>query len=65
MPRAVKKVRNITLYGPKNTTMRSGVIYFEGIHSHDIATLLDREGIARRTSLRHALMKNWALQAPA
>ncbi|MEK6840100.1 MAG: aminotransferase class V-fold PLP-dependent enzyme, partial [Nanoarchaeota archaeon] len=46
----LQKVRNITLYGPKNTTMRSGVISFtlEGIHSHDIATLLDREGICVR-----------------
>ena len=50
---AIKRLETIpglTIYGPKNIEGRSGVISFnlEGIHSHDVATLLDREGIAVR-----------------
>lgn len=46
----LQNVRNITLYGPKSMNKRGGVISFtlEGIHSHDIATILDREGICVR-----------------
>lgn len=41
-------IKGITIYGPKDE--RSCVLSFnvEGIHSHDISTLLDREGVAVR-----------------
>ena len=41
-------IKGITIYGPKDE--RSCVLSFnvEGIHPHDISTLLDREGIAVR-----------------
>jgi len=40
----------ITVYGPTNLDERSGVISFsiKGIHPHDVATILDSEGIAVR-----------------
>lgn len=46
---ALGEVDNLTLYGPTAET-RGGVVTFNvaGIHPHDIATILDREGIAVR-----------------
>ena len=44
-------VNGITLYGPNDVSARSGVVSFtlEGVHPHDIGTILDQEGIAIRT----------------
>jgi cysteine desulfurase/selenocysteine lyase len=46
---ALSQVDNLTLYGPA-AELRGGVATFNiaGIHPHDIATILDREGIAVR-----------------
>ncbi len=46
----LKKNPGITIYGPKRIESRGGVISFNvrGIHSHDLSTLLDHEGIAIR-----------------
>jgi cysteine desulfurase/selenocysteine lyase len=49
---ALDKVRNIqgvTVYGP-DAAQKGGVVAFEieGVHPHDIATILDSEGIAVR-----------------
>ena len=43
----LKEIPSVTIYGPEK---RAGVISFnvEGIHAHDLATLLDREGVAIR-----------------
>ncbi len=45
------KVKGFTPYGPKRAEQRSGVISFNvaDIHSHDLATILDEEGIAIRS----------------
>lgn len=42
---------NLTIYGPKNAEKKIGVVAFnlEGIHAHDLAQLLDEEGIAIRS----------------
>ena len=47
---ALKKIKGLHLYGPESVQQRIGVISFtiEGMHPHDVATLLDREGIAVR-----------------
>lgn len=41
----------LMIYGPKNAEQRGGVVSFnvEGIHPHDLATILDEEGIAIRS----------------
>jgi cysteine desulfurase/selenocysteine lyase len=46
----LSEVPGLTIYGPDDATDRGGVISFtiEGIHPHDIATILDGEGIAIR-----------------
>lgn len=51
---ALEKLRNldfIKLYGPDDANNRGGLISFnvEGVHPHDVATILDQEGIAVRS----------------
>jgi cysteine desulfurase/selenocysteine lyase len=45
-----EKVPGIKIYGPKSASERAGIITFNltEAHPHDVATLLDREGIAIR-----------------
>ncbi|MBI4015605.1 MAG: cysteine desulfurase [Candidatus Aenigmarchaeota archaeon] len=44
-------IRGMKIFGPKNYKMRSGVVSFElrGVHPHDIASILNSEGIAIRS----------------
>lgn len=44
------EVTGLTLYGPHNTEQRGGVFSFtlEGVHPHDVAAVLDSEGVAVR-----------------
>lgn len=48
--RELKRVPGLRFLGPATATARAPIFSFtiEGIHAHDIATLLDREGIAVR-----------------
>lgn len=51
---ALKKLaalKGVTIYGPLDARKKGGVIAFnvDGVHSHDLATLLDREGVAIRS----------------
>ncbi len=45
--RKLSEIKNMEIYGPKE---RAGIISFNvgGIHAHDLATILDREGICIR-----------------
>lgn len=45
------KVRNLVILGPQDSNIRSGSVSFEyqGVHAHDIATILDSEGVAVRS----------------
>ena len=44
-------IRGIRLYGPMDTRSRAGVISFNyaDVHPHDLATILDEEGVAIRS----------------
>ncbi|HDA9892940.1 TPA: cysteine desulfurase [Listeria innocua] len=46
----MSKIEGITIYGPKDASKRCGLMTFnlEGAHPHDIATILDEDGIAIR-----------------
>jgi cysteine desulfurase / selenocysteine lyase len=46
----LQEVPGITLYGPRDSELHGGAISFTlpNIHPHDLATLIDREGIAVR-----------------
>lgn len=65
----LRSIKGITIYGPLNARKKGGVIAFnvEGIHPHDLATLLDREGVAIRSGHHCAqpLMKKFGVMATA
>lgn len=65
--RALKLVKGIKIYGPKEGDDRGGLLSFniEGIHAHDLATLLDREGIAVRSGHHCAMPAHAKLGIPA
>ncbi|EJK6756205.1 cysteine desulfurase [Listeria monocytogenes] len=46
----MSKIEGITIYGPKDASKQCGLVTFnlEGAHPHDIATILDEDGIAIR-----------------
>lgn len=43
-------IPGLTIYGPKDTTKRTGIVTFnlDGLHPHDVATAMDMEGVAIR-----------------
>ena len=46
----LEAIHGITLYGPSDLAQRSGVVSFtvEDIHPHDLATILDQDGVCIR-----------------
>lgn len=46
----LQKIKQIRILGTKDSSLRSGSVSFEymGVHAHDIATILDSEGVAIR-----------------
>jgi cysteine desulfurase/selenocysteine lyase len=49
--KSLKKVNDITIYGPKDPTKRAAVLSFniDSIHPHDIGQILNEDGIAVRS----------------
>jgi cysteine desulfurase / selenocysteine lyase len=47
----LRKVKGIRIYGPENPRIKAGVISFNlgDVHAHDMASLLDEDGIAVRS----------------
>ncbi len=62
-------IKELTIYGPKDPCKRSGVISFNlaDIHAHDIASILDQEGIQIRAGHHCAklVMKRYEVAAMA
>lgn len=62
----MSQIDGLTIFGPKDATKRSGLITFnlDEVHPHDVATVLDSEGIAVRAGHHCAqpLMK-WLKQS--
>lgn len=57
---ALKKlsgIKDLAIYGPLKATARGSIISFniEGVHPHDVASFLDREGIAVRAGYHCAM----------
>lgn len=46
----LSQIEGMTIYGPKDPSLRAGVVTFniDDVHPHDVATVLDAEGIAVR-----------------
>ncbi len=63
----LKNIPGLKIYGPQTTVNRVGVISMtmEGVHPHDIATLLDREGVATRSGTHCAMPLMTRLGVPA
>ena len=63
------KIGKFTLYGPQDSGASRGVIIFnlEGVHAHDVASILDEEGIAIRSAAHcaHPLMKRLGVDSTA
>ena len=63
----LREVKGVILYGPEDTVERGGVISFnlEGLHPHDVGTVLDAEGVAVRAGHHCAKpLMRW-LEVPA
>jgi cysteine desulfurase/selenocysteine lyase len=60
-------VPDLTIYGPRDISLRGGAISFElgDIHPHDLATILDQDGIAVRAGHHCARPLMKYLQIPA
>ncbi len=63
---AIQKLRvveNVRLLGPRESEIRSGSVSFEykGVHAHDVATILDSEGIAVRSGHHCTMVLHKAL----
>lgn len=62
-----EKIKGVKIFGPKDVSKRGGVISFliDRLHPHDLATILDREGIAVRAGHHCAmpLMKKLGVAA--
>jgi cysteine desulfurase/selenocysteine lyase len=57
----------VTLYGPRDLDQRSGVVSFtvEGIHPHDLSTVLDQDGVCIRAGHHCAQPLMRRLNVPA
>jgi cysteine desulfurase/selenocysteine lyase len=64
---ALSQVDGLTIYGPTTADERGGAISFtlKGIHPHDIAAVLDSEGIAVRAGHHCTQPLHRALKVPA
>lgn len=65
--RRMAEVKGLVAYGPKDVTKRVGVISFNlgDIHAHDLASIMDEEGIAIRSGHHCAQPLMEFLQIPA
>jgi len=63
----LSNLSDLMIYGPKNTRDKTGVISFsvKGIHPHDVAQVLDRDGIAIRSGFHCAMPLHQKLKLPA
>lgn len=63
----LQKIDGVTIYGPKQTSQRSGVVSFtiDGIHSHDVAQILGDEKICIRAGHHCAMPLHTRLGIPS
>ncbi|MDJ0791922.1 MAG: SufS family cysteine desulfurase [Acidimicrobiia bacterium] len=63
----LSEVPDLTIYGPKDVTKRGGAVSFSlgDIHPHDLATIVDQDGVAIRAGHHCARPLMQYLQVPA
>jgi len=61
------KVKEIKILGTKDSSQRSGSVSFEyqGVHAHDVATILDSEGVMVRSGQHCTMPLHMKLGVPA
>jgi len=61
------KLKDLEVYGPKDSNKRGAVFSFNvgGVHAHDVASILDDQGIAIRSGHHCAQILMQKLQVPA
>jgi cysteine desulfurase/selenocysteine lyase len=64
---ALVEIPGITIHGPRNVDERGGAVSFtvDGIHPHDVSTILDQRGIAIRAGHHCAQLLMRRLDVPA
>jgi len=64
---AMSKIKGLKIYGPMDETKRGAVISFNvgNIHAHDVASILDSEGVAIRSGHHCAQIMMEKLRVPA
>lgn len=63
----LQEVEGVTIYGPRDASLRGPIVSFnvEGIHPHDLATILDEHGVAVRAGFHCAQPLHTLLGVPA
>jgi cysteine desulfurase/selenocysteine lyase len=63
----LQEIKGLTIYGPKSSEIRGGVISFniKDVHAHDVATILDQEGIQIRAGHHCAKLVMKRFDVPA
>jgi len=63
----MSQIKGITIYGTKDVSKQGGVISFNfhDVHPHDVATIIDREGVAVRSGHHCAQVLMERLDVPA
>jgi cysteine desulfurase/selenocysteine lyase len=63
----LQEIKGLTIYGPKNSEIRGGVISFniKDVHAHDVASILDQEGIQIRAGHHCAKLVMKRFDVPA
>ena len=63
----LSRIPGITVYGPRDLAQRSGVVSFtlEGVHPHDLSTVLDQDGVCIRAGHHCAQPLMRRLDVPA
>lgn len=61
----VEAAEGVTSYGPRDRGVRTGIVAFTvaGVHAHDVASVLDQQGVAVRAGHHCAqpLMRKWGV----
>jgi cysteine desulfurase/selenocysteine lyase len=64
---ALESIEGVTVHGPKDMNIRGGAVSFslDGIHPHDVSTVVDSYGVAIRTGHHCAQLLMRELRVPA
>lgn len=65
--KGLRDIGGIHIFGPQDSSQRGGVVSFtvEGAHPHDLATILDREGVCIRAGHHCAMPLHQWLRVPS